>query len=63
MRGARKPVLIALALLVPTLAAMAAARWPVFRQDTPLAAACSSCDARHQNHLRRVAARAAEARP
>jgi hypothetical protein len=61
MMPGRKPVLAALALVVLGLSAVAAIRGLPPGGAEP--AACSSCDARHQNHLRLVADRAAETTP
>ena len=61
MTAGRKSVLAALALVA--LSALAAAKGLPFPKADPPYAACSSCDARHQNHLRLMEKRAAETTP
>jgi hypothetical protein len=51
MRG-RKLVLMALALVALGLSALAATKGLPFRGTESFATSCSSCDARHQNHMR-----------
>jgi hypothetical protein len=59
MRG-RKPLLAALALVALGVAAFAATTGLPLRATEPAAAACSSCDARHQ---RLATIRASETAP
>jgi hypothetical protein len=67
MRAGRPLVLVALALVALGLSAVAASRGlPSDAAETmteTTAAACSSCDARHQDQLRRIAERRVETAP
>jgi hypothetical protein len=63
MMSGRKPVLIAMALVALGLSALVATKGlPVSGAETS-DVACSSCDARQQNHMRLVAKREAETTP
>lgn len=59
----RKPALMALALLAFGLSALAATHGSPIDGDETSATACSSCDARHQNHTRLLTKREAETTP
>ena len=59
----RTPALTALALVALALAAMTATHGLPFGKAETYRTACSSCDARHQNHMRLVTQRKAETTP